>query len=241
MNNMEKKIDYKNLKKDFSTIKEKSISAKNLTASVNMADIVPNEGRILVRIKAWPAQSEGGILTPNNYTIIRGEQYITQIEKVADNVSLVKEGDVAIVSMYSGFHVATKTGHAKILNETDVLAYKTGEEMNKNLNFNPETFEPGVNYILIELDNSKEVKTEAGIIASVDSLDTGNKNDSITKQAKVLKVGPTNDYGKQFKAPNVGDKIIIDSFVGIPLNNMDVKSKKEYRIMYLFDVLGFIK
>jgi hypothetical protein len=52
--------------------------------------------------------------------------------------------------MYSGHHVTTKTGHAKIISEGDILNYKSSRN-EKTLSFDPKTFQPGINYILVEM------------------------------------------------------------------------------------------
>jgi hypothetical protein len=67
------------------------------------------------------------------------------------------KGDVAVVSMYSGHHVTTKTGHAKS-SLKEILNYKKAAEMKKTLSFDPKTFQPGINYILVEMIEKKTVK-----------------------------------------------------------------------------------
>jgi hypothetical protein len=59
--------------------------------------------------------------------------------------------------MYSGHHVTTKTGHAKIISEGDILNYKSSRN-EKTLSFDPKTFQPGINYILVEMIEKKTVK-----------------------------------------------------------------------------------
>jgi hypothetical protein len=56
--------------------------------------------------------------------------------------------------MYSGHHVTTKTGHAKIISEGDILNYKKSRK--KTLSFDPKTFQPGINYILVEMIERKQ-------------------------------------------------------------------------------------
>jgi hypothetical protein len=48
---------------------------------------------------------------PESYTVIRGQQYVTEVIAVGEDVKLV-EKETWPVSMYSGHHVTTK-GHAK--------------------------------------------------------------------------------------------------------------------------------
>jgi hypothetical protein len=57
-----------------------------------------------------------------------------------------------------GHHVTTKTGHAKIISEGDILNYKKSSNEKKTLSFDPKTFQPGINYILVEMIEKKTVK-----------------------------------------------------------------------------------
>lgn len=215
--------------------------AKNLTANNNLEDIKPVGDRIVVSLKAWPAQSVKGIFMPESYTVIRGQQYVTEVVAVGDEVTLVEKGDVAIVSMYSGHHVTTKTGHAKIISEADILNYKKAETMKKTLSFDPKTFEPGINYILVEMIEKKTVTSDGGIIMQVGEDDALNTTDVATKTAKILAVGPTNEYGKTYKNVKVGSVIIFDAYVGIAMNAGEVTDSEKYRIMFSNDILGFIE
>ena len=111
----------------------------------------------------------------------------------------------------------------------------------KHLSFNPKTFVPGINYILVELIEKKTVKTESGIISSVGEDDAFSKNDVITKIAKVLAIGPTNEYGKKFAKVKVGSVIILESYVGIDMNQTEVTSDVKHRVMLANDILGFVE
>jgi hypothetical protein len=51
---------------------------------------------------------------PESYTVIRGQQYVTEVIAVGEDVKLVEKETWWSV-MYSGHHVTTKTGHAKHL------------------------------------------------------------------------------------------------------------------------------
>jgi hypothetical protein len=44
---------------------------------------------------------------PESYTVIRGQQYVTEVMLLELTSG---KGDVAVVSMYSGHHVTTKQG-----------------------------------------------------------------------------------------------------------------------------------
>jgi co-chaperonin GroES (HSP10) len=113
--------------------------------------------------------------------------------------------------MYSGHHVTTKTGHAKIISEGDILNYKKSSRNEKTLSFDPKTFQPGINYILVEMikENSK---SDGGIIMQVGEDDAMNTTDVATKTAKVVAVGPTNEYGKTYKDIKIGSVIIFDAY-----------------------------
>jgi len=215
-------------------------NAKNLTANNDLKDVKPVGDRIVVSLKTWPAQSVKGIFMPESYTVIRGEQYVTVVESVGDEVKLVEKGDVAIVSMYSGHHITTKTGHAKIISEGDILNFKKAANMEKTLSFDPATFSPGINYILVEMIEKKTVKSSGGIIMEVGEDDALNKNDVATKTAKVLAIGPTNEYGKTYSNIKVGSVIIFDAYVGLTMNAGEVTDDAKYRIMFANDILGFI-
>jgi co-chaperonin GroES (HSP10) len=214
--------------------------AKNLTANNNLDEIFPVADRIVVSLKAWPAQSIKGIFMPESYTVIRGEMYVTEVVAVGPEVTLVEKGDVVIVSMYSGHHVTTKTGHAKIISEGDILNFKKAAVMKKTLSFDPKTFEPGINYILIELIEKKTVRSAAGIIMEMGEDDAMNTTDVATKTGKVLAVGPVNEFGKKHEKINVGSIIIFDAYVGIPMNAAEVTDSEKYRIMFGNDILGYI-
>ena len=210
--------------------------AKNITASIDLHDITPTADRTLLKIKAWPAQNDAGIFSLEAATVIRNEMY------VAEAITSTKygEGDILITSMYSGYHVATKAEHAKIIWHSDVLMYKSKKEMDKNLSFEPETFTPGLDYILVKIKNKTEVTTDGGIIVDIEGSGEQSKNDSITKLAEVVSIGEMKE-AKTGYSVKIGDKIIIDSFVGLPMNQNNTKPEYEYRIMYHFDILGFIK
>ena len=223
---------------------EKTIkkTAKNLTSKIKVSQIRPNTGRVLVSLKSWPAQTAGGVIMSEGATVIRGEHYVSEVEAVGDGVKLVSEGDIVILSMFSGYHVATTDGHAKIIHDTDILTYKKKQQMNTLNNFRPESFEPGYNYLLIKMAQKKENKTKAGIITDIDGVAPQQKNEAATTTAEVLKVGKIHEESaEKGEVPNIGDHIVIDSFIGMKLNDTDVNPKEEYKIIYAFDILGFIK
>jgi co-chaperonin GroES (HSP10) len=85
--------------------------------------------------------------------------------------------------MYSGHHVTTKTGHAKIISEGDILNYKSSRN-EKTLSFDPKTFQPGINYILVEMIE-KNSKSDGGIIMQVGEDDAMNTTDVATKRLKL--------------------------------------------------------
>lgn len=215
--------------------------AKNLTANNNLSDIKPVGDRILVTLKAWPAQSSNGIFMPESYTIIRGEQYVTEVVSVGEEVTLVEKGDIVVVNMYSGHHITTKTGHAKLISQSDILNYKKAIDMTKLASFDPKTFSPGINYILVELIEKKTIKSASGVIMQVGEDDAFNTTDVATKTAKVVAIGPTNEFGKKFEQVKVGTIIVLDAYVGIPMNTSDTADSEKYKVMLSNDVLGIIE
>jgi len=86
----------------------------------------------------------------------------------------------------------------------------------------------------------KTVKSSGGIIMEVGEDDALNKNDVATKTAKVLAIGPTNEYGKTYSNIKVGSVIIFDAYVGLTMNAGEVTDDAKYRIMFANDILGFI-
>jgi co-chaperonin GroES (HSP10) len=246
MNNMSTSMDLGKVQADIRATHEslgqvRSMEfAKNLTANNNLEDIIPVGDRIVVALKAWPSQSKSGIFMPESYTVVRAEQYVTEVVAIGEDVTLVEKGDVVVVSMYSGHHVTTKTGHAKIITEGDVLNFKKAAEMQKLQSFNPKTFQPGINYILVELIEKKTITKESGIITQVGEDDKFNTTDVVTKTAKVIAIGPVNEYGKKYNQVKVGSVIIFDAYVGIPMNATDVDEAAKYKIMFSNDVLGII-
>lgn len=232
-----------------SEIREKSPSleqvrtmdkARNLTATNEMKDFHPVGDRVLVTLKAWPTQSVGGIFMPESYTIIRGSMYVTEVVAVGEEVSLVAPGDVAVVSMYSGHHVTTTTGHAKIISESDILIYKKADVMKKTLSFDPKTFNPGINCILVEVIKKRTERSEGGIILEVGDDEAANKMDVATKTATVLAIGPVNEYGKKYDQVTVGSVIVFDAYVGTPMNTTEVNDSNNFLVMLAADVLGTI-
>ena len=213
-------------------------NAKNLTAEHDLNEFIPAGNRVMISIKAWPSQSQGGIFVPDSYTIIRGEKYITKVEDVGEDVTLIKKGDIAIISMYSGHHITTKTGHAKLITETDIFAYKKEENMESTLAYHPKTFKPGINYILVEVNIKKEVILESGLITNVGDDSAFSKNDEVTKTGKVLAIGEVDKYGKAYKNVAVGTSVVFDAYVGMPLNATTTEDEGKYLIMFAADVLA---
>jgi co-chaperonin GroES (HSP10) len=70
--------------------------------------------------------------------------------------------------------------------------------------------------------------------------DKFNTTDVVTKTAKVIAIGPVNEYGKKYNQVKVGSVIIFDAYVGIPMNATDVDEAAKYKIIFSNDVLGII-
>lgn len=213
---------------------------ENLTAENDLHEVKPVGDRILISLKSWPSQSSAGLFVPDSYTVIRGEKYIAEIEDIGEDVTMVGVGDMVIISMYSGHHITTKTGHAKIIKEADIFTFKSKEDMETPLSYRPETFKPGINYIMVKVDKKKEVLTEGGILVETGDDGAFSQNDVTTKTATVVGIGPTNEYGKQFDAVKVGARVIFDAYVGMALNATTTEDEGLYRVMFAADVLAFI-
>jgi co-chaperonin GroES (HSP10) len=91
--------------------KSEAWSMLNLTANNNLEDIIPVGDRIVVQGLAC-TEYKGNL--PESYTVIRGQQYVTEVIAVGEDVKLV-EKETAVVSMYSGHHVTTKNRARKNL------------------------------------------------------------------------------------------------------------------------------
>lgn len=219
-------------------IKGKQLTTKNVT---------PTKGKILIAIKSWPSQSkEGIIINAETHTVIRGELYVSEVIKSSIENSKYKKGDIIIVSMYSGNHINTSDAKTKIISEGDILMYKTKEEMNKTKSFAPDSFTPGINYILVKEKTIKEVTTTGGIIISKKIQEDTDKTDYATKVTTVVKIGDIKkiegmnieEYPKMIK---IGTEIITDTFVGLPMNQQNTSPEYIYNIMYIFDAIGIIE
>jgi co-chaperonin GroES (HSP10) len=227
--------------KDPSQKKVRSLSnAKNLTARNSLESIKPAGSRVLITLKSWPSQSAGGIFVPDSYAVIRGEKYIGEVHEVGEDVKLVAKGDVIIFSMFSGYHVTTTTGHAKLLDESNILLYKTKAEMEATKSFDPITFKPGINHILIEVFKRGEQTTASGLLIEQGEDTAISNNDAVTKSGRIISIGETNDYGKQYNGAGVGAVIVFDSYVGIDVNSNDITDADKYKLMLGQHVLAVI-
>lgn len=228
--------------KDPSQKKVRSLSnAKNLTAQNELSAIKPAGDRILVTLKSWPAQSAKGIFVPDSYTVIRGEKYIAEVYDVGESVTLVAIGDVVVFSMFSGYHVTTKSGHAKLLEESNILLYKSKAQMKTdNSSFDPSTFTPGTNHILVEVFKRGEKITKSGLIVERGDDSAFSNNDAVTKSGRIISIGEVNDFGKQYNNTEVGAVVVFDSFVGIDVNTNDVTDVDRYKLMLGQHVLATI-
>jgi threonine dehydrogenase-like Zn-dependent dehydrogenase len=63
--------------------------------------------------------------------VIRGQQYVTEVIAVGEDVKLVEKGDVAVVSMYWTSR-NNKNRARKIISEGDILNYKKAAEMKRH-------------------------------------------------------------------------------------------------------------
>lgn len=212
---------------------------KKLTANAAIEKVAPHGRKLTVVIKSWPAQSEGGLIMPDSFTVIRGEMYICEVLRVGETVDIVAPGDIVVVSMYSGHHVATSNGFLKVIEETDILTHKATSEMISN----PETFKPGINYLLIKIQKNVPMQTESGIYMPVsNSIGSSNsKQDVATTSAEIIAKGAVNKYGEEYDNAEIGDTIIIDSYAGLDIPSFDVNGDVYYRVIYNNNVVATIE
>lgn len=211
---------------------------KKLTTSVGVEKVAPTPGALSVVIKSWPAQSEGGVIMPDSFTVIRGEMYICEVSRVGKGVSIVKPGSILMASMYSGHHIATSNGFLKVISETDILMHKEDSTMITR----PETFKPGINYLLIKIEKAP-TRTESGLyMPATQSLNSSNsKQDVATTVATVIAKGDVNKYGEDFDTAAVGDSVVIDSYAGLDVPTFDVTDEAMYRVIYNNAVIATIE
>ena len=202
--------------------------------------ITPGYGRLATQLKAWPTQSVSGIIQPDSYTMIRGDLYLARVLKSSETIEDIKKGDAAIFSSFSGYHIQTKESLVKILNETDILAYKHMEEAEKGIVIDPRTFTPGLDCILVSLLKEDQKVTEAGIIHNLDGKQEQDTPDAHSKTAVIEKIGRITSASKGAEAVKVGKAILLSSYVGTELPQHEVTSKIKYRIMYINDILGYV-
>lgn len=215
----------------------REVKQLKVTTNDELEKVTPNPKGILVAIKSWPSQTTGGILVPDQYVMIRAEKYICEVIGVGSEVVLVEKGDVVVVSMYSGHHIVTKTGHAKIVHEGDILNYKKTSGME----LRPETYLPGIDYILIKIFTPKDIISDAGIVVPAHKLTNDHsKQDVSTRTAEVLAVGSLTEESK-YAFVTVGTKIIFDAYVGLDLPVEDITDEFSYKIMYIWDILATVK
>ena len=218
----------------------KNVEKTVMTAFSPVSEITPMKDRLVVKIKTWPAQNTAGLLVPESTVLIRAEQYITEVVTVGSNVKMVEKGDIVIVSMFSGHHIKTKVGDEKIkmIYDTDILTFKKNTDMQKLASFNPETFTPGINYILVKVDES-EIITDSGIIINSGNSEA-SKSDVATLIGEVVTVGETTHTAKYVGDINKGDQVLFDAYVGLDLASVDAASDIKYKVMFSDSVLGII-
>jgi len=210
--------------------------ATNIMAELEMKDIKPAKSKMLIEVKSWPEQFIGGILVGGSNVVIRNELYIGE----SRNSNEHNDGDIIITSMYSGFHIPTKTGYVKLINYTDILMTKEKEKMDKDKSFAPDTFKPGTNYMLVRYKQKSEKVTDSGILVDMGKEEM-SKNDSVIDIVEIVGIGDTEDIVGMAgidKSLKVGEKVIIDKFVGITMNQSVANPEYIYKIMYYFDVLA---
>lgn len=111
--------------------------------------------------------------------------------------------------------------------------------MKKDSSFDPKTFKPGIDYILIEVFKRGEQVTKSGLLIEQGEDSAISNNDAATKSGRIISVGETSNY-KQYKGADVGAVIIFDSFVGLDVNTNDVTDVDKYKLILGKDVLATI-
>lgn len=208
------------------------------TTQGKKTDLVPTSKKIVAVIKSWPAQSVGGIIMNEHYTVIRADKHIVEVLSVADDVTTVAPGDIAIVDAIAGSHVAAGDGHVKIYPETSILAFKHDNLML----LSPETFIPGMDYMTVKVPVPKEEVTDAGVIVPISmEIKERSKRDVATLSAEIVALGPFSDMTKRYADLEIGDEVILDSYVGLDLPNLAVSGEDIYKIVYRFDVLATVR
>lgn len=211
---------------------------KKVVSKDGMADnISPARGRLVVKLLRWPSQSGGGILMTDNYTMVRAEQYITEVIKIGAGTSSAEVGDLVIVSMYSGHHLHTKNDKLKVIQESDIVAFM--KDPKEGARFDPETYTPGIGYVLVKFGEVLENVTAAGVIHG--EVKTTSKADVATVSAEIVALGAPGEYQEVFDELSIGDTVVFESYVGLPLASLDITSKITYKVLYAFDVLGVVK
>ena len=203
-------------------------------------DINPVDDRMVIRIKSWPGQYASGIFVPESSTVIRNELYVAEILKAGPEAKKIGVDSMILVSMYSGYHIHTKEDLVKIISETDILAFKKVTSMKAQPSFDPKTFKPGINNILVKVKINDMQVSDSGLVTGLGDIDPISKNDAPTQVAEVLAIGPQNEFGKKYKGVKKGSHIVIDSYVGIEIPKIDVKESVIYKIMLSTDVLGYV-
>lgn len=204
--------------------------------TTTLDNVEPTGNGVLIAVKSWPTQTAAGIIVPDGNVVIRGEKYVTEVIDVGENVSIVEKGDVVVMSMYSGHHIATDSGHAKIIRDTDILTFKKETTML----LHPETFTPGINYMLVKITKEKEIITDAGLVIPTSSFSNKSKQDVATTTGEVVSIGDSNEYGKKFDNVKVGSTVIFDSYVGLDVPMADASGNTRFLVMYVESAIGVI-
>ncbi|MCK5788598.1 MAG: hypothetical protein KAH32_06345 [Chlamydiia bacterium] len=211
-------------------------SAKTTRKELEKVEVLDNG--VLIIVKTWPAQTEGGIIGLDKYQVIRAEKLVCEVVGVGPDVTMVKVGDIVVASMYSGHHIVTNTGHAKVLLESDILIFKE----NSKMLLDPSSYFPGIDYITVKIYSPKDIVSENGIIVPAHQLSAENsKQDVATRTAEVIRVGPAGTAKKnRYDKITEGTTVVFDSYVGLDLPVSDITDKFTYKIMYIWDVLAII-
>ena len=64
--------------------------------------------------------------------------------------------------------------------------------------------------------------------------------DVATKSAKIVALGPVDKYGTKYPKSVIGKTVIVDAYVGIPMNAADVADSEKYKVILSNDILAFV-
>jgi len=196
---------------------------------INANDLKAENDHLVIVMKHWPnVYADSKLVVPdtatNRYDNGR-ELYYAEVRSSANAKFSV--GDKIVVSIYFGMHVPSKdkTEKIKIIPASGVIL-KSDKEL--KVMSDVLKMDPGMDRIIIKLDK-KEVKTKGGIYIPDELL----KQDPTAQDVRYGEV-----IASKNKIANVGDRVIIEAFMGTDfyLDN----DKNLYVVCYGQDIIAKI-